>query len=130
MAALKGKKIVGAGFPNAVEVVRVNYDFAKDTGAIGSYEVLEAENDCVIKLRHAAVKTAVTSSGALTMDLGKGAAGTEIISNKAVSALTLESLHEGAAQVKLAAGEKICMNLEAFDATAGKVEFVFEITKY
>ena len=130
MALLKNKKIGGAGFPNAAEITRAVYDFAQDTGAIASYEVFEAQNDCVVSLKHMAVKAAVTLSGALTLDLGKGSAGTEILSNKAVATLTLDSIHVGAAPVKLSAGDKICMNIEAFAATAGKLEFVLEVVKY
>lgn len=130
MALLKDKKTNGAGFPNAVEIIRVTYDFAQDTGAIASYEVFESQNDCVVSLRHMAVKAAVTSGGSLTLDLGKGSAGSEIISNKAVAAMTLGSLHVGAAPVKLAAGEKISMNLKTAAATAGVLEFVLEVTRY
>lgn len=83
----------------------------------------------MVSLKAAYVKTAVTSGGSLVMDLGKGAGGTEIFSDKAVAALTLDSLHVGAAPVELAAGEKIVMGIEAATATAGKIEFIFEIIK-
>lgn len=130
MAVLSNKKVVGTTFPNQVDVVRVVYDFSKDSGAIASYEVLEADSSCVVSLRAMIVKTAMLSSSTLTLDLGKGSAGTEIISNKAVASMTIESLHVGAAPVQLDAGEKVCMNIEAFAATAGVLEFVFEVIKY
>jgi hypothetical protein len=132
MPVLKDKKKVGGGFANAAEMVRVEYDFAKDGGAIGNYDVLEADSACVVSLRHMAVKSAVTSGGAMTVDLGKNAGGTQFFSNKAVADLTLDSLHltSAPAAVRLVAGDKVVMALEAFAATAGKVEMVFEIVRY
>lgn len=131
MAVLKDKKVAGPGFTNAVEVVRVEYDFAKDTGAVADYDVLEADAACVVTLKHMLVKTAVTSGGALVVDLGKEAGGTEFFSDKAVGALTLNSVHMPAAPagVYLADGGKIVLGLEAAAATAGKLEMVFEIVK-
>jgi hypothetical protein len=130
MAVLADKKIAGAGFGNSKELVRVVYDFANDTGAVADYDVLVADSACVVHLVHASVKTAVTSGGSLVVDLGKGAGGTEMWSDKAVAALTLNSLHLATGPVYLAAAEKIVLGLEAAAATAGKVEFVFEVIKY
>lgn len=130
MANVSDKKTVGAPFPHSVEIRRVTYDFSNDGGAIGALELLQVDSQCVVHLKHASVKTAVTSGGALTLDVGKGAAGAEILSNVAVGALTLDSLHVGAAPVELDTDEVISMNIEAAAATAGVVEFVFEIIKY
>ena len=132
MAVLKDKKLVGAEFQKSFEIVRVVYDFAQDTGAVADYDVLEASGPCVVKLLHAHVKTAVTSGGSLVVDLGKAAGGTEFWSDKAVAALTLDSMHSvdaiaGTAGVELTEGEKVVVGLEAAAATAGKVEFVFAV---
>ncbi len=130
MPALINRQDIGLTFPNQVEIIRVKYDFAVDTGAVASYTLLTADSSCVVFLKAMIVKTAVTSGGSLTLDLGKGSAGTEIISNKAVAALTVESLHVGAAPVQLDAGEIVAMNIEVAAATAGVLEFVFEVIKY
>lgn len=132
MAILADKKLGGAGFSNAVELVRVVYDFAVDGGAIADYDVFEADSACVVSLKHMAVKAAVTSAGAMVLDLGKSAGGTEFFSDKAVAVLTLDSLHLPAAPaaVRLAAGDKVVMGIEAAAATAGKLEMVFEVVKY
>lgn len=132
MAVLADKKNVGAQFQNDMEIVRVTYDFAKDTGAVADYDVLVATGACVVKLLHAHVKTAVTSGGALVVDLGKEAGGVELWSNKAVAALTLDSMHAvdaiaGTAGVELTEGEKIVLGLQVAAATAGKVELVFAV---
>lgn len=128
MAVLADKKIAGAPFTNAAELVRVVYDFANDTGAVADYDVLVADGSMIVELVHADVKTAVTSGGSLVMDLGKGAGGTEFFSDKAVAALTLDSLHFPTAKaVELADGEKIVMGIEAAAALGGKMEFVFRV---
>jgi hypothetical protein len=108
------------------------YDFSKDTGAVADYDVLEADSACVVSLKHMAVKTAVTSGGSLVLDLGKSAGGTEFFSDKAVAALTANSIHvtSAPAAVRLASGEKIVMGIEAAAATAGKLEMVFEVVKF
>jgi len=132
MAVLADKKMVGAEFQKSFEIVRVQYNYANDTGAQADYDVLEAAGACVVKLLHAHVKTAVTSGGSLVMDLGKEAGGTEFWSNKAVANLTLDSMHAvdaiaGTSGVELTEGEKIVLGIEAADGTAGKIEFVFAI---
>jgi hypothetical protein len=130
MANLVDRKEIGLTFPNQNEIIRVKYDFSVDTGAVASYTVLTADSSCVVFLKAMIVKTAVTSGGSLTLDLGKGSAGTEIISNKAVASMTIESLHVGAAPVQLDSGEIVAMNIEVAAATAGVLEFVFEVIKY
>ena len=128
MAVLKNKKLVGAPFSNQKELVKVVYDFAQDTGAIADYDVLVADGDIYVQLVNVNVITAVTSADACLLDLGKGAGGVEFWSDKLKGALTLASQQGGSlAVVKLAATEKIVLGVEAFDLTAGKLEFIFEV---
>lgn len=129
--ALADKKTVGPTFPNAVEYVRVTYDFAADGGAIGDYDVLVASDACIVKLHHIESITAMTSSDAVNIDLGKGDGGVEFLSN-ALKASFAEGAVQGgvaAAGVRLAADEKIVLGVEAFAITAGKFEMVFEVMK-
>ena len=132
MAVLADKKTLGAPFNNAAELVRVVYDFARDGGALADYDVFEAQSACVVQLKHMAVKTAVTSGGALVLDLGKNAGGTEFFSDKALAALTLNSLHvtSGPAAIRLAAGDKVVLGIEGAAATAGKLEIVLEVVSF
>lgn len=129
--SLADKKTDGGGFSNQSELVRVIYDFAVDGGTVKDYDMFEASNTCVIELAYANVITAVTSGGSLLMDVGKGDGGVEIFDDKAVAALTLDSIHKADDPValELAAGEKIVMGIEGAAATAGKVEFVFRVYK-
>lgn len=130
MAVLQDKKTVGAPFGNSSELVRVTYDFSKDTGAIADYDVLEANGPLLVELVNVDVKEAVTSSDAILFDLGKGAGGTEYWGDvvKASLALDAQLPSETIGKiVELADGEKIVMGIEAFAATAGKFTFLFRI---
>ena len=75
------------------------------------------------------MKEGVTSIGSLIADLGKGVSGSEIWSDKAVADLSLNSLHVADSEnmIHLADGEKIVLGLEDAEATAGIIEFIFEI---
>lgn len=131
MAAVADLKYVGAEFKKSFEIVRAVYDFSVDAGAVGTLNLLSASGACIVKLLHAHVKTAVTSGGSLTADLGKSA-GTDFWSNKAVAALTVGSMHAvdaigGTAGVVLAEGDTVDLKIEVAAATAGKVEFVFAV---
>jgi hypothetical protein len=130
MAALIDAKTVGAGFPNEGKIVRVTYDFAADGGAIADYDVLTAENDCVVMHLWTMSKASITSSDAVVMDLGKGAGGTEFHSDVVKGNLETDESIVGAGKiVELTAGEKIVFGVEAYAITAGKLEFVFQVFK-
>ena len=87
MATLVNKKKIASPFSNEAELVRVTYDFSVDGGAVADYDVLESVGACLVELVNIDVETAVTSGGALVMDLGKGAGGTEFKSDEAVADL-------------------------------------------
>lgn len=131
MATLKGAKTVGAPFDNAVEVVRVMYDFSVDGGSVEDNTVLTASGVVLVRCIGTSTEVALTSGGAATVDLGKGASGTEFISTEAYTAFTLAGFvaSESAAFVKLADGEVINMGVATAALTAGKMEFIFEIAQ-
>lgn len=127
---MKDQKKVGAPFPNASEMVRVVYDFAVDGGAIGDLAALVATDKVVVSLKHAHVLAAVTSEGAITVSLGSEATGDEFMDGTLKAALGIGVVLAGeGGRVLLAVGEKIELALGVADATAGKIEFVFEVTK-
>lgn len=130
MAVLNDHKTVGAGFRNSGELHRVVYDFANDTGAVADYDVITADGSMLVELVNIDVKTAVTSGGALVMDLGKAAGGTEFKSDLAVASATLDAqigADTAGTIVELADGEKIVLGLEVAAATAGKMEMLFRV---
>lgn len=128
MAVLKDKKVVGAPFGNAGEYVRVTYDFDVDGGAIADYDVLVADGNVLVRLVNADVVTAITSGGAVAIDLGKGAGGTEWYSDKLKAALAIDTQVPGSLTLlELADGEKIVMGVEADTILTGKISFLFEV---
>lgn len=129
MAVLGNKKVVGAPFANVAELVRVEYDFAVDGGAIADYDVLVAEDSIVVEHVYTKVEAAVTTGTDIDVDLGKGAGGAEFHSDVAAAALTLDAVIPGGAtrMVELTSGEKVVMGIETGAATAGKLEFVFRV---
>ena len=129
--SLKNKKFVGPSFPNGMEIVRVVYDFAQDGGAIADYDVLEATDACIVRVKHIHALAEVTSADATNIDLGKGDGGAEFLSNALKASFGTNAVQTGVAgaAVRLAAGEKIVMGVEAFALTAGKIEFCFEVVK-
>lgn len=133
MALLVNKKRVGAPFDGKVELLRVEYDFANDAGAIADFEVLEADSKCLVRLRSLNVETQVTSGGSLVLDLGKGAGGVEFLSDAAVATLTADAVilsDTAETTVLLADGDTIQMGIEAATATAGKFSMVFEVYSF
>jgi siroheme synthase len=129
--ALKDKKLVGAPFVNGVDIVRVVYDFDVDSGAIADYDVLEAVEPCAVKVRHIQALEEITSADATNIDLGKNDGGTEFLSNAVKASFGTNAIQGGVAGavVRLGAGDKVVMGIEAHAVTAGKIEFVFEVTK-
>lgn len=132
MGTLKDAKTVYGSFSNQEEWVSVVWDFATDGGEVEDNTVLTAGEALVVTDCYAEVLTAVTSGGALVADLGVGAGGTEIWSDKAVGALTIGSIHtwDTATKLKLAAAATIQLGVEAAAATAGKIRFWFKIKRY
>ena len=132
MATLVDAKTVAAPFKNAVEVVRVIYDFDEDGGQVEDNTVLTAEGNLIVRCVGVKVHTALTSGGSATVDLGKGTSGTEFVSGEAYTSFSLNALYasESAAAVKLADGEVINMGVAVAALTAGKLEFIFEVMAF
>ena len=121
MGTLTDTKNVYGTFSNDEKWVKVTYDFAADGGEVEDNIVWTAKNDLVITDFYAHVETAVTSAGALVADLGVGAGGTEIWSDKGKADLTAGSIHamDTETKIKVAADGTIQLGIEAAAATAG-----------
>lgn len=119
------------GFSNEETWIKVQYNFANDTGGIADYTVFTAGADLVITDFFADVTTAATSAGSLVVDLGVGAGGTGVWSDKAVADLTLNSFHgmDTVVPLKVAAAGTVQLGLEAAAATAGVIDFHFKVRR-
>lgn len=139
MAAAAGKKTIGAGFSNEIEVVRVRYDFSVDGGATGDLDLLEADGELLITDHWAVVKTTCTSGGSAAVSTGISSDKDYGIDSAAVADLTANAVHrtvlvEGTPNAKrwplrLADGEKITQTIETATLTAGVIEYVFVCCK-
>ena len=131
MGTLSGAKTVYGTFSNDEVWVKATYDFSVDGGEVEDNIVYTAKNNLVITDFYAYVETAVTSAGALGMDLGVGAGGTEIWSDKGKAALTAGSVHamDTETKIKLATDGTIQLGTEAAAATAGKIHFYIKVKK-
>ena len=134
----------GATFGNEEKVVRVVWDFAKDGGAVGALDILEADDDLLITGFATVVKTAVTSTGNLTLAVGPTGALTKFLT---AAQGAKANLTEGAALFpletsgendeswsstlphKLAKGEKIVQTIGTEVANAGKVEYIIKYVR-
>lgn len=132
MGTAKNKAYVGKTFSNSQEIVRAEYDFSKDGGAIGALDIYEAQDDVVILGAYLNVKTACTSTDAATLALGIDSDPDAIVDETAVASLALGALIAPVTNnpIKLASGSKVNFNIAAFALTAGKVEAVLVIAKF
>jgi len=133
MAVLTDHKTVGPLFENKSELVRVEYDFANDTGAVADYDVLTVSGATLVEYISCDVETALTCATDFDIDLGKSAGGAEFWSDNAKAVYALDAQVGPAAgeirMVELADGEKIVMGIETAAATAGKMTMLFRIYK-
>lgn len=130
-AVLKDKKFVDVA-SNGQQVVKAVYDYAKDGGAIASYEVAECTGVCVLEfISIEGITSAVTTTG--TVDLGYTGAGTAFIS--ATASTTLEAGDftipaETFVPVKIANGAKVLMEIKSAALTAGKFVITMVFRKF
>lgn len=131
MAVLADHKTFGAGFKNDTQLVRVTYDFSVDGGAVADYDVFTSSGDMLVELVSIDCQTALTAATNSVVDLGKGAGGTEFLSDlDAASGISVDvqtPADTAGTVVELADGEKIVMGVEVAAITAGKLVFLFKI---
>jgi hypothetical protein len=81
-------------------------------------------------MKHAHVLTAVTSTGDIEVSLGSESEGDEFLDGALKAALTIGDVLEGEGEkVLLTEGDKVELDIAESAATAGKIEFVFEVIK-
>ena len=143
MANVADHKTICEPFGNAESIVRVTYDFAKDGGAAGVFNLITADGDLVITDAHMYVETAFTSAGAPTIDVGvvgvntssliENALKTKFPAGRFINCLTaLEGNATGtlySLPFLLADTKIVAMTLGVTTLTAGKAHFFFRYHK-
>ena len=139
MAALLDHKTVGAPFSNALEVVRVQYDFANDAGATGKLDVLTASEALVIHSFYVKGITELDSAAdGASIDIGVDTTNEDVLidgvaeATFAAGAIVPPVVVEGTPNVmalplSLPAAGKINFTIVAEALTSGKCEMVFVI---
>ena len=133
MAAVKNVKPVGSDFGNQENLIRVQYDFSQDAGAIGDLDLmLDADGDVLVELVGISVDTALTSGGAATIAVGV-AGGTEYKGATAITGFTAGAFiapGEFGFTRKVADGANVTMSIDTAALTAGKMTFIFKAMSF
>lgn len=121
-------------FSNEVYMVKGVYDFAKDGGAIAVYDLFTANEAIVIHQAFTKVKTAVTSGGAATVEIGIKAGDTDaLLAATAPAGLLINTVLDGAAaseRLLVAADAIIALEVKVAALTAGKIEVCLVVSKF
>ena len=118
-------KTPAIGWENEVKVIRAKYNFALDTGAIGTYNLLTAGEDMIVLESCVNVKTAFTGASS-SYKIGTTSDDDAILAATAVASMTV-GVKDGASaskRLKLAKDEEIILDISAGAATAGELEVV------
>jgi len=125
-------KKIGPEFMVAETLVRKTWEFAVNGGAVGTFELFEADGDVVLTHFHAYVKTTCTSGGSATAAFGITGT-TDLFVNTtegAVANLTANAVLKPNAladlPTRLANGSKVLMTIGTAALTAGKIEVVVQ----
>jgi hypothetical protein len=132
MAAVANVKSVGSDFGNQENLIRVQYDFSVDGGAIGDLDLSElSQGDSLARLVGVSVETLAEGATA-TISVGIGG-GTEFLATEAVDSFTAGTMvqPDEAGYLKLADGSgKLTMSIATAALTAGKMTFIFKTMSF
>lgn len=122
--------------------VKGNWKFSRDGGAVGDYNLKDADGVSTVKIPSGAIilsaffyaKAALTSAGAMTVDVNSEAAN-DLLAAEAVASFTLGAKIQGvpdfatlADSIVTTAERTLSISLNAFAATAGELDvYVFYV---
>lgn len=119
-----------------LEVVEVEYDFAKDGGATGALDIIKVNEAMVLVDAYLKVDTEFTSGGSATLIWGVKGGDTDAcldVTSGAVANLTEGAVIPGETackQIKLAADAVLEMTIGTAAMTAGKCRFVMLLQRF
>lgn len=123
ISAADGDKV----WRNEKKLVKATWNFAVDGGAVGSLALLTADKECIVKLAWLKVLTTVTSAAnGLKMSFGL-AGGGEFITDALEATLVSGYMISSGGAIHLGVNDQATMAITVEDATAGKIEFWFEV---
>ena len=118
-----------------MEVIKIIYDFDKDSGAVASYNGFQAGSKMVVHRAVMKIQTAVTTSASGTLSLGKTGSVAALCAVTAAGSMTADAIITGVAGlgaggVLLAAGDYVLFDIATGALTAGKVEATLFVEKF
>lgn len=116
-----------------VEHLEFVYDFAKDGGAIGAYDLVKMKDRCVIRAAYMDVDTACTSGGSATVSVGPVGSVAALVAATAVASLTANASIDGASigtTLAVAPDAVIVLDIATAALTAGKIRVRLEVAKF
>jgi len=129
MAYVADRKEASA-FSNEIKKVEAEYDFAEDGGAVSVLDMIDVKKDIIVHQAYFKVKTAFTSGGSATVEVGiKGGDTDALIAATAVGSLTANAVIDGASagqRLRIASGAVISAEIKVAALTAGKGKIVIE----
>lgn len=116
------------------EVIKIVYDFDKDTGAVAFYNGFRAKQKMVVHKVFMKIQTACTSGGSATVSLGQTGSVASLVAATAVASLTANAViagvsATGAGGIYLAADDYVGFDIAVAALTAGKIEAEIHVTK-
>ena len=120
----------------AERIARGNYNFTDDTGAAGSYTIFTVTGD-VLLVVFGICKTALTSGGASTIELGVSGDTAVLIAQATATALILNEIWQDATPTTtieaidlagtktfiVSGGQDVLFKITTADLTAGAIDF-------
>jgi hypothetical protein len=116
-----------------VETLEFVYDFAKDGGAIGAYDLVKLKDRSVVRAAYMEVDTACTSGGSATVSIGPSTSVAALVAATAVASLTANASIDGASigtTLAVAPDAVIVLDIATAALTAGKIRVRLEIAKF
>jgi hypothetical protein len=132
MTAVVNFKPIGSDFGNQENLIRVEYDFAKDGGAVGDLDLTSlAQGSALAKFVGVSVETLAVGATA-TISVGVNG-GTEFLATEAVGSFTAGAFVEpddaDFKKVVTTTG-KLTISIATAALTAGKMTFIFKTMSF
>lgn len=134
MANLKKYKGGMSQFSEGMEVIKFEYDFANDTGAVAFYNAFQAEQKMVVHKAIMKVQTTCTSGGSATVSVGKTGSVAGFVAATAVASLTANAIiagvPDGTGGIIIAVDDYVGLDIAVAALTAGKIEVELHVSKF
>lgn len=121
-------------FSGGAEHIEIEYDFSKDGGAVGVYDLAMIKERMVLEKCYLKIDEAITSGGSATVEIGIKAGDTDaLMAATAVASLTQYAVIDQASTADglvIAPDEVLAMEVKVAALTAGKAKLVLKLAQF